>query len=129
MGRRCHSNDNKVPWSAVVYCSSSPELHVLSFAENMVFILFGRKAQPEAFLFFFFFFSLNWISIIYKCKIPSTTKRWSNVFKLCHSKRMAEVYEISSQCSPWMFPPVLKTYYNSKIFQSNWLSLFSGEIR
>ena len=53
MGGRGHRNNNKVqPWNAVVHCSS-PESHVLSLSENMILILFGRKAHPEAFLFFF----------------------------------------------------------------------------
>ena len=54
MDGRCHRNDTKAQsWSAEVHRSSSPESHVLSLAENMILILFGRKAHPEAFLFFF----------------------------------------------------------------------------
>lgn len=73
MGGRCHRNDNKgQPWSAVVH-RSSPEPHVLSLSGNLMHILLGRKAHPEAFLFFFYF--KNRASIIYKCKIPFTTKQ------------------------------------------------------
>lgn len=123
MGGRCHRNDKGQPW---VQWSTVHRQNLMFFPYPGNLIHYsGRKAHPEAFLFFFYF--KNRASIIYKCKIPFTTKQeWTNVCKLGHSKWMRckyikLVHNVPQRC----FTPVLKTYYNSKIFQSNGLSLFS----
>lgn len=125
---RWHRNGNKSSWIVVIHCSSSPELDVSSLAEDTGLIPFStwKKSTTSTFLFFFF----NWVFIIYKGKIPTTTKQKRShiFFFFLHHQRGWHRYTKSAHDILSKFPPFLKPITTPKYLgQSD--SVFSGEIR